>query len=187
MNSDWVIRNVMYNSLHYTTVYRLLNAYHIFDFQITSWEHNCIGWRSNRQHECKWTRNGYRNHERKRMNTQVYCLQSEFSKNLFFSKKQIAYYTVCSKHIGKTYLLCYYSNTSSSNVAVPAKQRQIMISQVVSHGRCHRRRLIRLTDNILTITFSVPFPRPIYRYWTAYKPLIELFEIQYMYPEFRLH
>lgn len=81
MNSDWVIRNVMYNSLHYTTVYRLLNAYHVFDFQITSWEHNCIGWRSNRQHECKWTRNGYRNHERKRMYTQVYCLQSEFSKN----------------------------------------------------------------------------------------------------------
>lgn len=110
-----------------------------------------------------------------------------FQKINFFSKKQIAYYTVCSKHIGKTYLLCYYSNTSSSNVAVPAKQRQIMISQVVSHGRCHRRRLIRLTDNILTITFSVPFPRPIYRYWTAYKPLIELFEIQYMYPEFRLH
>lgn len=109
-----------------------------------------------------------------------------FKKLIFFQETNCLLYSLL-KAYWENILLCYYSNSSSSNVAVPAKQRQIMISQVVNHGRCHRRRLIRLTDNILTITFSVPFPRPIYRYWTAYKPLIELFEIQYMYPEFRLH
>lgn len=180
MNSDWVIRNVMYNSLHYTTEClpclwlsdnQLRTQLHWVAFQQATWM----------QMNTKWLQESW-----KKEDEHPSLLPTiRIFKKLIFSKKQIAYYTVCSKHIGKTYLLCYYSNSSSSNVAVPAKQRQIMISQVVSHGRCHRRRLIRLIDNILTITFSVPFPRPIYR--TAYKPLIKLFEIQYMYPEFRLH
>lgn len=109
------IRNVvMWNSLHYIIVYRLHNAYHVFDFQITGWEYNCIWRRSNRQHECKWTRNGYRNHEGKRVYTQVYCLQSKFVK-----RKQVAFYTVCSKHVGEK---IYSSNSSSISVA---KERQM--------------------------------------------------------------